>query len=70
MGKAVDILIVQRNSLFLNNNTEDRINELMKGTGGTSKNIEVKSVTLSPNEIIYRRKTKFNLEENGLGNII
>ena len=49
---------------------EDRINELMKGTGGTSKNIEVESVTLSPNEITHKRKTKFNLEENGLGNII
>lgn len=49
---------------------EDRINELMRGTGGTSKNIEVKSVTLSPNEIIYRRKPNSTSEENGLGNII
>lgn len=49
---------------------EERINELMKGTGGTSKNIEVKSVTPSPNEIVHKRKTKFNLEKNGLGNII
>lgn len=63
-------MIVHRTSLFLNNNMEERINELMKGTGGTSKNIEVKSVTPSPNEIVHKRKTKFNLEKNGLGNII